>query len=150
MATIRTRNSTMNERRSAAEIAAKLRRADEMLAERKSEAEIARALGVSVRTYRRWQKDASAGSPAAGGTRVAADPTSLGARKSDLPRLRNLVADLVQSQLHTAQYLVDKGEELLRLGHSQKRVADALLAVGDEFLIKAVELETKRQRRRRG
>jgi hypothetical protein len=38
----------------------------------------------------------------------------------------------------------------LRLGHAQKRIADALLVLGDEFLIKAVELETKRQRRRRG
>jgi hypothetical protein len=148
MAKTRTRYSKTDERPAAAAIRAKLRRADEMLAERKSETEIARALGVSVGTYRRWRRVAHAGG-LAGRARVAADAATLGSADSDLPRLRSLVADLVQSQLDTAQYLVDKGEELLRLGHAQKRVADALLAVGDEFLIKAVELETKRQRRRR-
>jgi hypothetical protein len=138
----RKRNSTASKRRSPAEIAALLHRADEMRAERRSEAEIARALGVSVTIYRGWRRKAAA-------SRVSG-PAARGASDSDLPRLRSLVADLVQSQLDTAQYLVDKGEELLRLGHAQKRVADALLAMGDTFLIKAVELETKRQRRPRG
>jgi hypothetical protein len=150
MAKRRASQPAVGKRRSADEIAAKLRRADQMLAVHASEAEIARTLGISVRTYRSWRKKAPAGySAVAAQARASAGSASLGARDSDPSLMRGLVSDLIQSHVHTAQYLVDKGEELLRLGHAHGLAAEALVAMGHEFLTKAVELETKRQRRRR-
>ena len=48
---------------SPAEIAAKLRQADEMVAQGKRRSEILRALGISPMTYHRWRKDRSIASP---------------------------------------------------------------------------------------
>jgi hypothetical protein len=44
---------------SPAEIAAKLRQADELAAQGKRRSEIVRALGISTMTYHRWRKDRS-------------------------------------------------------------------------------------------
>ena len=48
---------------SPAEIAAKLRQADELAAQGKRRSEILRALGISPMTYHRWRKDRSSASP---------------------------------------------------------------------------------------
>jgi putative transposase len=49
---------------SPAEIAAKLRQADELVAQGKRRSEILRALGISTMTYHRWRKDRASVSPA--------------------------------------------------------------------------------------
>jgi putative transposase len=48
---------------SPAEIAAKLRQADELAAQGKRRSEILRALGISPMTYHRWRKERSMASP---------------------------------------------------------------------------------------
>lgn len=48
---------------SPAEIAAKLRQADELVAQGKRRSEILRALGISTMTYHRWRKDRLSASP---------------------------------------------------------------------------------------
>jgi putative transposase len=48
---------------SPAEIAAKLRQADELAAQGKRRSEILRALGISPMTYHRWRKERSSASP---------------------------------------------------------------------------------------
>jgi transcriptional regulator with XRE-family HTH domain len=50
-------------RHSPAEIAAKLRQADELAAQGKRRSEILRALGISPMTYHRWRKDRPRASP---------------------------------------------------------------------------------------
>jgi putative transposase len=63
---------------SPAEIAAKLRQANELAAQGKRRSEILRALGISAMTYHRWRKDRSSASQPAPEPRapVAASDTS--------------------------------------------------------------------------
>ena len=67
---------------SPAEIAAKLRQADELAAQGKRRSEILSALGISPMTYHRWRKDrssASARPPAANDASVVGGPSKVDA-----------------------------------------------------------------------
>jgi len=71
---------------SPAEIAAKLRQADELAAQGKRRSEILRALGISPMTYHRWRKDRSSASarpepraPAANDASVVGGPSKVDA-----------------------------------------------------------------------
>jgi hypothetical protein len=97
----------MKSRWSRYDIANKLRRADRMLAAGNSEFETARLLGVTLRTYRSWRKMMSSSSPGEHG-------------RSDGSRSH-------QEQL--AHSLVEKVDELLRLGQEQKLIGETLLAI---------------------
>ena len=63
-------------RHSPAEIAAKLRQADELAAQGKRRSEILRALGISAMTYHRWRKDRPRASPPPESRALAASDAS--------------------------------------------------------------------------
>ena len=63
-------------RHSPAEIAAKLRQADELAAQGKRRSEILRALGISPMTYHRWRKDRPRASPPPESRTLAASDAS--------------------------------------------------------------------------
>ena len=71
-------------RHSPAEIAAKLRQADELAAQGKRRSEILRVLGISQMTYHRWRKARSSAppelrAPAASDAPTAGGPSKIGA-----------------------------------------------------------------------
>jgi len=63
-------------RHSPAEIAAKLRQADELAAQGKRRSEILRALGISPMTYHRWRRDRPRASPPPESRALAASDAS--------------------------------------------------------------------------
>jgi len=95
-------------RHTADEIAAKLRLADDLALRGKRQAEIARALGVSLMTYRRWREAQSKRSGAAGPPSPSVPSSPADSRLSTIStlavtqdallenaRLRRLVVDLL-------------------------------------------------------
>src|SRR5215831_21422001 len=68
---------------STAEIAAKLRQADELAAQGKRRSEVLRALGISPMTYHRWRKDRSIASPEPRAPAPSDAPASSGPSKID-------------------------------------------------------------------
>jgi transcriptional regulator with XRE-family HTH domain len=104
------------------DIAAKLRRADEMAAKGETQQDISRALGISIMTYHRWKKDRedllpaeplAAREPVAAPT--VADAWRLGGL-SDLQieneRLRRLVTDLLLEKIALQEQLEGRSEGL--------------------------------------
>jgi hypothetical protein len=97
-------------RHNAAEISAKLGKADVLTREGQTQSEIAKALGISVMTFHRWRKARLSSPPA-----TPAGVRTLGQLVSDLPtsdraariaelqlensRLRRLVTDLLLEKL---------------------------------------------------
>jgi putative transposase len=95
-----------------AEIAAKLRKADDMATQGKLQSEIARTLGVSIMTLHRWRKMSLASRAAPAGLNDASQLKSgpdaqIAELRLENSRLRGLVADLLLEKV--------KLEEALRL-----------------------------------
>jgi putative transposase len=97
-----------------AEIAAKLRQADEMLSRGKLQTEVARALGVSVMTFHRWRKAANTDAVLAMTAGASLEPSSIDknelARRMDEltienSRLRRLVTDLILEKMKLEESL---------------------------------------------
>ncbi len=95
------------QRRTKAEIAAKLEEADALIAEGKLNRDIAEALGVSVMTYHRWRKTRQspqlAGPFEPGGAEMGGSPMDQSRRIRELQlensRLRYLVTDLLLGKM---------------------------------------------------
>ena len=108
----------MTQRHGKAEIAAMLRKADELAAQGKPRADIAKHLGISVMTYHRWRNARDAMSPSA--------PLPAGVDRKRVPnecdmtkkndelqlenlRLRHLVAELLLQKMKVEERLRGTG-----------------------------------------
>ncbi len=103
--TPRWEKTVKRKRHSAAEIAAKLHRADRMAADGMLQSDIAQALGISVMTYHRWRASRSAGEKKNSAERRESEAASLSIDRDktaqlerlqiENQRLRRLVTDLL-------------------------------------------------------
>jgi len=111
-------NSKMAKRHGKAEIAALLRKADELAAQGKLHAHIAKHLGISVMTYHRWRnaRDAMSSSaplPAEVDRNRVPNECDLTRRNGELQlenlRLRHLVAELLLQKMKVEERLRGTG-----------------------------------------
>jgi putative transposase len=110
------------QRRTAAEIAAKLEEADALIAVGKLHRDVAKALGVSVMTYHRWRKTRETSQPAGpfrpSGTVTDGSPMEQARRIRELQlensRLRRLVTDMLLEKMNIEEATHDHGADVER------------------------------------
>jgi putative transposase len=102
---------------SKAEIATKLRQANDLATQGKLQTEIARALGVSVMTLHRWRKMSLASRDAPAGPNEPSEPhaSRIAELQLENSRLRRLVTDLLLEKM--------KVEEAFQVGKPSTRRA---------------------------